>query len=88
MSPQFREAVNWAIASEVRRARDAQEVTEDQLVEWSGIDAGNMAEGLDGIDGFTVTDLVAIESALNLPVGYLIEQALNIVRTITPAGVA
>lgn len=88
MSPHYREMVNGAMASVVGDAMEARGVTEQQLVAWSGIDADGMAERLDGSISFTITQLLAIESALNLPTGQLLEQATSIARTVRPAGAA
>lgn len=88
MSPEYREMVDGAISSEVRRVMEARSVTEQQLVAWSGIDADSMVERLDATESFTITQLLAIESGLNLPTGELLEQATSIARTVYPAGAA
>lgn len=88
MSPEYREMVNGAMASVIEDAIEARGVTEQQLVAWSGIDTDSMVERLDATKGFTITQLLAIESALNLPTGELLEQATSIARTVRPAGAA
>lgn len=88
MSPRYHEMVNGAMASVVRDTMEARGVTEQQLVAWSGIDADSMVERLDATKSFTIIQLLAIESALNLPTGQLLEQATSIARTVRPAGAA